>query len=382
MKISQYPTRPLQFVLGVDSEGRASKNVPGGPVGPAPTMIGGTISIGAYDIEVVSEGLNVYRIDLTLPPPVDGITPTLVGGSVTTLPPGTPATATFSPTGNPNEYELDLGIPAGQNGLDGTGTVNGPATSTVDYLVRWNSTNGTLLKEGIPLNAAGGVQGYSAKTAAIAALTWASDTIAYFTGASSVASTAFTSLARTLLGRTTTAQLRSDIGVIIGTDVQAYSAKTAAIAALTWANDTIAYFSGASTAASTAFTSLARTILGRTTGAQVRGDIGAEPSGMALGITTYSASQTAVIGDAGCIVEMNVASANNYTIPPNSSVAFPLNTRIDVTQYGAGQTTIVAGAGVTLRSVDAKLKLTKQYSGISLYKRGTDEWLVVGDLSA
>lgn len=382
MKISQYPTRPLQFVLGVDSEGRASKNVPGGPVGPAPTMIGGTISIGAYDIEVVSEGLNVYRIDLTLPPPVDGITPTLVGGSVTTLPPGTPASAVFSPTGNPNEYELDLAIPAGQNGLDGTGTVNGPATSTVDYLVRWNSTNGTVLKEGIPLNAAGGVQGYSAKTAAIAALTWASDTIAYLTGASTVATTPFTSLARTLLGRTTNTQLRSDIGVIIGTDVQAYSAKTAAIAALTWANDTIAYFSGASTVASTAFTSLARTILGRTTGAQIRSDINAEELGKLATINTQTASYTAALSDLGGVVEMNVASANDFTVPPNSTVAFPINTRIDLVQYGAGQTTIVAGAGVTIRSEDAKLKLTKQYSGVSLYKRGTDEWIAVGSLVA
>lgn len=323
MKVSQYPTRPLQFVLGVDTEGRVSKNVPGGPVGPAPTLVAGTTTTLPFGdpatVDVVPDGINTYRLDFGLPAGedgIDGVNPTIIGGTVTTLAPGTPATASLSPTGNPGEYELDLGLPAG---LDGTGTVNGPASSTVDYLVRWNSTNGTLLKEGVPIDAAGGVQ--------------------------------------------------------------SYSVKTAAIVALTWANDLLAYFTGASTIATTAFTSLARTILGRTTGAQIRGDIGAEPSGMALGITTYTASQTAVIGDAGCIVEMNVASANNYTIPPNSSVAFPLNTRIDLTQYGAGQTTVVAGAGVTIRSAGGKLKLTGQYSAASIYKRGTNEWFLVGDLA-
>lgn len=94
--------------------------------------------------------------------------------------------------------------------------------------------------------------------------------------------------------------------------------------------------------------------------------------------TTY----TLAIGDISEVVEMNNASANTLTVPPNSSVAFPVGTRIDVVQYGAGQTTIAAGAGVTIRSKDSNLKLTGQYSGVTLYKRGTDEWVVIGDLTA
>ena len=93
-------------------------------------------------------------------------------------------------------------------------------------------------------------------------------------------------------------------------------------------------------------------------------------------------SYTLVIGDAGKMIVMNKASANNLTVPPNSSVAFPTNTRIDIIQYGAGQTTVVAGSGVTIRSADSKLKLNKQYSGASLWKYASDEWIIVGDLSA
>lgn len=93
-------------------------------------------------------------------------------------------------------------------------------------------------------------------------------------------------------------------------------------------------------------------------------------------------SYTLVLSDAGKMVVMNKATANNLTIPLNSSVAFPTNTRIDVIQYGAGQTTFVATGGVTIRSAGSKLKLTGQYSGASLWKYATDEWILVGDLTA
>lgn len=98
--------------------------------------------------------------------------------------------------------------------------------------------------------------------------------------------------------------------------------------------------------------------------------------------SAQTASYTLVIGDAGKTVTMTNASANNLTVPPNSSVAFPVNTRIDIIQYGAGQTTVVAGSGVTIYSSGSKLKLTGQYSGASLWKKATDTWVLVGDISA
>jgi hypothetical protein len=97
---------------------------------------------------------------------------------------------------------------------------------------------------------------------------------------------------------------------------------------------------------------------------------------------TQTDSYTLVLSDAGKMITMNKASANNLTIPPNGDVAFPLNTRIDVIQYGAGQTSFVAGSGVTIRSSGSKIKLTGQYSGGSLWKKGTNEWILIGDLSA
>lgn len=95
-----------------------------------------------------------------------------------------------------------------------------------------------------------------------------------------------------------------------------------------------------------------------------------------------TSSYTLVLSDAGKVVEQNVGSANNLTVPPNSSVAFPTGTVIEVMQYGAGQTTIAPGSGVTIRSSGGKLKLAAQYAGASLRKIATDEWVAVGELSA
>lgn len=93
--------------------------------------------------------------------------------------------------------------------------------------------------------------------------------------------------------------------------------------------------------------------------------------------TTYTLALT----DAGKVVELNNASAITLTVPPVSSVAWPVGTVVELWQQGAGQVTIAAGAGVTLRSDGSKVKLTAQYAGCSLRMRANDEWSLVGDLS-
>jgi len=93
--------------------------------------------------------------------------------------------------------------------------------------------------------------------------------------------------------------------------------------------------------------------------------------------TTY----TLVLADGGKAVELTNASATTLTVPPNSSVAFPVGTVIELDQLGAGQVTIAAGSGVTIRSAGTLLKLRAQFSAASLRKQATDTWLLVGDLA-
>ena len=99
-----------------------------------------------------------------------------------------------------------------------------------------------------------------------------------------------------------------------------------------------------------------------------------------LPTSAQTASYTLVLADKAKVVEMNVASANNLTIPTNANVAFPTGTQIHIVQTGAGQTTVVAPAGGTANSATT-LKLRAQWSAATLIKRDTNTWVLVGDLA-
>jgi hypothetical protein len=93
-----------------------------------------------------------------------------------------------------------------------------------------------------------------------------------------------------------------------------------------------------------------------------------------------TASYTLAFFDADKSIEMNTAGASTITVPPDSSVKFPLGIKIEIVQVGAGQVTIAAGAGVTLRTARS-LTTRVQWSVVFLQKRATDEWVVSGDLT-
>jgi len=98
---------------------------------------------------------------------------------------------------------------------------------------------------------------------------------------------------------------------------------------------------------------------------------------MAQPTTNY----TPVLGDQ--VVEMNVGSANELTVPANGDVAFPLGWVLEVWQMGAGQTQIVPDSGVTiLYHADDTLFLLGQNAGCSLRKVGTNTWRLVGKMEA
>jgi hypothetical protein len=93
-------------------------------------------------------------------------------------------------------------------------------------------------------------------------------------------------------------------------------------------------------------------------------------------------SYTLVLTDVAKVVSLTNAAAITLTVPPNGTVAFPIGTQILLYQGGAGQVTITAGAGVTIRSQGSKLKIFDQYGVGGLLKLGTDEWVAFGNLKA
>lgn len=85
-------------------------------------------------------------------------------------------------------------------------------------------------------------------------------------------------------------------------------------------------------------------------------------------------SYTLVLADAGKILDLSNASPIALTIPSNAAVPFPVDTRIDLNQYGAGIITV----SITGDTVRGNLKSRGQYTALSLWKRAATEWIVWG----
>ncbi len=96
-------------------------------------------------------------------------------------------------------------------------------------------------------------------------------------------------------------------------------------------------------------------------------------------INSQSSNYTLALSDNHKIVTMNSSSATNLTVPPNSSVAFPVGASITICCIGSGKTTVVAGSGVTILSKGSLLGITV-LGDATLIKLGTNTWKLIGSL--
>jgi hypothetical protein len=104
-----------------------------------------------------------------------------------------------------------------------------------------------------------------------------------------------------------------------------------------------------------------------------------------VGINAQSStSYTTVLADNGKLITQTNASAITTTIPPFSSVAYPVGAQLNFAQLGAGQVTFAQGSGVTIVSTGASAsapKLRVQYSTATAICTSQDNWLIVGDIA-
>jgi hypothetical protein len=99
-------------------------------------------------------------------------------------------------------------------------------------------------------------------------------------------------------------------------------------------------------------------------------------AGVVNSLTTenlQSTSYTLALTDRNKVVTMSAgSSAATFTVPPNSSVAFPIGSRIWLQHIGTGSVNLAAGAGVTVYNVGN----FAQYEVVMIVKRLTDTWSV------
>lgn len=97
-------------------------------------------------------------------------------------------------------------------------------------------------------------------------------------------------------------------------------------------------------------------------------------------------SYTAVLNDQYAkLITMDNASANDFLIPTDASVAFPVGTVLNVYQKGAGVTTIKAVTAGTTTVVSAGATAASpvlaRYKVAACIKIATNSWIVVGGIA-
>lgn len=98
-------------------------------------------------------------------------------------------------------------------------------------------------------------------------------------------------------------------------------------------------------------------------------------------VYTYTTSRFSNAPDTEGMVLMNVSTANDYQIVPDSTENLPVGTMFRIAQIGTGQTTIATSVGVTINGTPG-LKLRARYSVAFVIKTAANTWLAWGDLAA
>ena len=131
-------------------------------------------------------------------------------------------------------------------------------------------------------------------------------------------------------------------------------------------------------AAQSAITSVGTLSAVTVTGAVTAGSVVAPLAINAQTGTTYTFAD----GDQSKLVTASNGSAQTYTVPPNSSVAFAVGTAITIIGIGAGKVTLAEGSGVTINSKDSEKAIDGQHASVTIIKTATDTWQLIGALQA
>jgi hypothetical protein len=245
-------------------------------------------------------------------------------------------------------------------------TVSGTGVSVTNGSKAFLYTDGTNVLSALDLS---GYQPLDAELTAIAGLTSAADRLPYFTGSGTAALATFTADARALLDDASFADMRTTLGLVIGTNVQAYDAELAAIAGLTSAADRLPYFTGSGTAALATFTAAARDLLDDADAAAMRTTLGI--TGTNSGTNTGDQNLFSTIAVSGQSDVVADSTSDTLTLVAGTGVTITTNAGADsVTISAAGSGLIYVGAGVvasggtlSFTNIPASSRLIAMYSG-------------------
>ncbi|MDX1070531.1 tail fiber protein [Sinorhizobium medicae] len=231
--------------------------------------------------------------------------------------------------------------PAGTKGVSGTTIQSVPYNAFVDDLTadanaaRPITAGGTGATSASAARTALGAQTASAALTSISALVTSADKLPYTTASDTYAVTTLTAFGRSLIDDADATAARSTLGVVIGTNVQAYDAGLASIAGLTTAADRMIYTTAADTYAVATLSAFGRSLIDDADATAARTTLGLT---IGTNVQAYDAGLNSIAGLTTAADRMiYTTAADTYAVATLTSFA---RTLLDDSSNSAARTTL------------------------------------------
>ena len=149
--------------------------------------------------------------------------------------------------------------------------------------------------------------------------TIAAGNILYTSAIDTLAATAISAFGRSLIDDADAATARTTLGLVIGTDVQAFDAELAALASTTSAANALPYFTGSGTATTTTLSAFGRSLIDDGDAATARTTLDVDQAGTdnstPVTLVTTAAAYLSISGQTITLADVNLASEVQGTLP-------------------------------------------------------------------